>query len=290
MKKYLLLISLFCVALIAQELDAKVMVNYEQLETKYRDKLIKFGSEIEDYLNNTKFTGTNWEWEKIKCNFNIFFSNASNETQYSAQLVVNSQRILPNKNYTQMLSVLDNAWSFKYEKGKALYFNENMYDALTTLLNYYALIIIGLDSDSYDPFGGNDFYNKALNITILANSANAAGWELKRNTFSKRGLLEDLLGANYRTFREDYLRYHLEGVEILAEQRELAQKNIVLLIENLYKSKDKRDSMSSLLKIFFDAKYKEICEILSDYPDKTIVDKLKIIDPSHISKYNELIK
>lgn len=292
MKKIILMLLffiLFTEKFLTQELDAKVVVNYEQLNIKHKDKLINFANVVEDYLNKTKFTGKDWEWEKIKCNFNIFFTSAISETEYNTQVVISSQRNLPGKdNYSVMLSLLDNTWSFKYEPGISLYFNENAFDPLTSFLNYYAFIMIGLDSDSYDPLGGNEIFSKALNLSALAFSSKKIGWDYKMSTYSKRGLIEEILNAKYQKFREDFYKYHMEGIELLKENRKVAQKNIVYLIENLYSNREKIDNKSVFIKVFFDSKYKEIIENLSDYDDKSIFDKLKILDPGHISKYLEI--
>lgn len=291
MKKIIVLIILIFSVIYSQELDASVIVNYEKLETSYREKLVDFNSVVEEYLNNNKFTGDNWEWDKIKCNFSIFFTASSDETRYTAQVVVNSQRRIDNTNsYSLMLNTLDNSWQFSYEPGQSVIFNETDFDALTSLLDFYAYIIIALDSDSYDPLGGTEMFNKAFNLSQLGNASNLNGWQLKRNVYNKRGFIEEMLNAQFQQFREDYCVYHLDGIDTFSQSKEVAQKNIAKLIENLYNSKDKRDVRSIVMKIFFDAKHKEICEILKDYKyNQDIFNKLKQLDPGHIAKYNEIL-
>ncbi len=168
MRNLFVVIVLFLSLCNAQELDAKVIVNYEKLPTEYREKLRNFALEVEDYLNSNRFTGDSWEWEKIKCQFNIFFVSASNQTNYSAQVVVNSQRpIGDTKSNTLMLTALDGSWSFRYEVGQTFYFNETDFDNLTSFLDFYAFLILGIDADSYDPLGGTDSFNRAYNIALM---------------------------------------------------------------------------------------------------------------------------
>ncbi len=57
------------------------------------------------------------------------------------------------------------------------------------------------------------------------------------------------------------------------------------LINNIATLKNTGMGRSSLLNVFFDAKAGEIISYLKDYPDKTIFETLKKIDPSHITKY-----
>ncbi|HEX2982380.1 MAG TPA: DUF4835 family protein, partial [Ignavibacteriales bacterium] len=69
MKKFITLLLFLPYLLQAQELNAKVSVNYEKLPVINKDYLNNFGQYIEDYLNNNRFTDQKWDSEKIKCSF-----------------------------------------------------------------------------------------------------------------------------------------------------------------------------------------------------------------------------
>ncbi|MGK9477320.1 type IX secretion system protein PorD [Melioribacter sp. OK-6-Me] len=296
MKKLIfIIVSLFLLSTIrAQELDATVSVNYEQLPVAAKERLINFQSQIETYLNNTKFTTENWGDYKIRCGFNIFFLKAADdETTYKAQVVVTSQRPIENSERNSlMLNIFDNAWSFTYEKNQALYFNQSDFDPLVSFLDFYAYVIIGFDSDSYGKLTGTPYFSKALDIAIRGiNTAYMEGWESKSTLYSRRGLVENLMNAKYQQFRMDFYDYHYNGLDLLSSEPEAAYKNIVKLIINLDKVKDQLDPRSPLLKVFFDAKAGEIAELLKNYPDnKPLFEALKKIDPPHISKYDEAMK
>ena len=100
-------------------------------------------------------------------------------------------------------------------------------------------------------------------------------------------MVEDLLRANFEQFRIDYCDYHYNGLDMMAEDKEYALKNIVKLVKNLDGIYDKISRMNVLMRVFFDAKHKEIYSLLQDYPDKNIYRLLKKIDPSHISTYDQ---
>lgn len=293
MKKLLLFIFLAPVVLFSQELDATVTINFEQLTAAYKDKLDNFQSQIQDYLNSNKFSSDNWEGDKIKCSFNVFFTAASNETQYTAQLVVVSQRPIEGSQYNSlMLNIFDNSWTFNYERGQSMYFNQSIFDPLTSMLDFYAYIIIGFDMDSYYPLGGSDLFSKALSISLLGSSSRyPKGWMSESTTYNRRVLVDNLLDAKYQQFRQDIFDYSYNGIDLInsPDTREQATMNIIKLINNLYKIKDKIDSRSVLMKVFFDAKAGEIVEYLKDYPDKSIFEKLKKIDPPHTAKYEEIL-
>ncbi|MBI3123815.1 MAG: DUF4835 family protein [Ignavibacteriales bacterium] len=299
MKKLFIIILFFSVlnvAQFAQELEANITVNTEQLPTASRDRLDSFVNQIQDYLNNNKYTGKPWEGEKIKCNFTIFFTGASDDVNYSAQLVVTSQRPIEGSRLNSlMLTIMDNAWSFRYEKGQAMYFNQSNFDGLTSFLDYYAYIIIGFDSDSYYDLGGTDLFQKALDIAVKgASSKYAKGWALETAAFNRRALVDNLLNSKYQQFRSDYFNYHYNGLDLLnskdAKERAVALPKMVNLVKNLEKSKGSIDWRSVLLKVFFDAKAGEISEYFRGRVEPALFTTLKRIDASHTTKYDEALK
>jgi hypothetical protein len=289
MKKLLVLcLLIFTTISFAQELNADVTVNYDQLKSASKDKLEDFERVIEDYLNNNKFAGDNWEGDPINCNFSIFFTSAG-ETAYGAQVVITSQRPVYNsENSSLMLLVQDANWNFNYEPNQTLYYNPKEFDPFVSFLDYYALVIIGIDMDSYAPLGGSEYFTQASDIAMLgSNSGQSKGWALETSSFNKRGLVEDLLRSNFQQFRIDVYDYHYNGLDIMNEDPETAITNIVKLVTNLDGIYDKISRMNVLMRVFFDTKHKEIYGLLKNYEDKSIFKLLKRIDPSHISTYEQ---
>ena len=288
MKSLVFFILLVTTVTYSQELNCKVTVNFESIPVVNRELLSDFAQTIEDYLNKTRFTDK-WEGDKINCAFNIFFIGASSDVSYSAQAVITSQRpIYKSAKNSLMLSINDPQWSFTYEKNQTLYQIQSVFDPLTSFLDYYAYIIIGFNEDSYEELLGNPLFTKAFDIVNLgANSSFRTGWEKSSSSYSRRGLVEDLLNEKYRPFREAYFNYHYNGLDLMSEKKPIAIKNIIKLVDVLEVLRTKVDINSVLLKIFFDAKSGEIIENLKTYPDKSIFKKLRKIDPSRGLKYDE---
>lgn len=288
MKSLIFFILVLTTVTFSQELNCKVSVNYESIPVVNRELLANFSQTVEEYLNKTRFTDK-WEGDKIDCAFNIFFIGASSDINYSAQAVITSQRpIYKSEKNSLMLSINDPQWSFLFEKNQTLYPTQSVFDPLTSFLDYYAYIIIGFDMDSYDELAGNPFFTKAFDIVNLgANSSYRTGWEKTSSSYSRRGLVEDLLNEKYRPFREAYFNYHYNGLDIFSEKKSLAIKNIIKLVDVLEVLRSKVDINSVLLKTFFDSKSGEIIESLKTYPDKSIFAKLRKIDPSRGLKYDE---
>jgi len=288
MKSLVVFIFLLTAAAQPQELNCKVTVNFESISVQYRELLINFGQAIEAYLNQTRFTDK-WEGDKIECAFNIFFTSASSDVNYSAQAVITSQRPIYNSTKNSlMLSLNDSQWSFIFQKNQTLYQTQTVFDPLTSFLDFYAYVIIGVDMDSYGDLAGNPYFTKAFDIVNLgANSSSSTGWEKTSSSYSRRGLVEDLLNDKFRFFRTAYFNYHYNGLDIMSENKTLAVKNIVRLIDVLDLLSTKLDINSVLTRVFFDAKSGEIIDVLKTYPDKSVFKKLKKVDPSHGLKYDE---
>ena len=291
MKKTILVFFLFTLPVLSQELNCSVIVNYENLPGKNRDLLTGFADVVENYMNTTRFTDLNWDGQKIDCSLNIFFTSASSDVDYGAQIVVVSQRpVYQSTRNSPMLTINDASWSFQYEVGKSMYANLDAFDPLTSLLDYYALIIIGFDMDTWEEYGGSPFFKKAFDILNLANSTKfKAGWVTSTDSYSRWGLVSDLTNDKYSAFRSSIFDYHY-GIDIFKQNPEIGQAKIVSLIDVLYKMYERDGLIKSVfVKTFFDAKYGEITDHLRGYQDLSVFGKLIKVDPPHAAKYSEII-
>ncbi|MBK9099299.1 MAG: DUF4835 family protein [bacterium] len=288
MKNTILMVFLFVSVLSAQELNCTVEVNFESLPVNNRELLSDFKGVIENYLNTTRFTNDDWA-QKIDCTFSIFFTGASSDVDYSAQIVIVSQRPIYNspKN-SPMLTINDGQWTFKYQRGQALYANQSTFDPLSSFLDFYAFIIIGMDMDTFENFGGTVYFKRALDIANLAaTSSSNTGWLPSSAVYNRIGLVGDILNEKYAAFRSSVFDYHQYGLDSYAKNPKLAQEYIAQLVNNLWDMYQKTGSINSVyVRTFFDAKNGEIVDYLRSYPDPEIFNKLKKIDPPHSAKYD----
>jgi hypothetical protein len=298
MKKYLFIVLLILNAsfVFSQELNARVSVNADQISTKYKEKLVNFQREVEAYLNTTKFTSENWEGEKINCAFDIFITSAGNEISYAAQVVVTSNRpIYKSPVSSLMLKLMDKEWKFDYEPNQPFIFDFYNFNGLTSFMDFYALVIIGVDADSFEPFGGNTHFSKAIELAVLgSNSAySASGWQIRSSSYNRRVFVNEYMETKLQQFRDDFYNYHYNGLDLLnsGEKYKLqGQAQIVKLVENMSKSQLLSVSGNSVLRTFFESKAGEIINSLSDYPDKNIFRLLLKLDPSNTDKYIKVIE
>jgi hypothetical protein len=287
MKNIFLFVFIISSTALAQELNCRVTVNYENVSVRNRELLADFAVVIESYMNTNKFTDDDWN-TKIDCALSIFFISASGDFDYSAQIVVVSQRpVYQSTNNSQMLKINDGQWQFRYERGQALYAGQSTFDPLTSLLDFYAQIIIGFDYDTWEEFGGTKYYQRAQDIVNLgAISGSSFGWQSSSSPYNRWGLVNDILSEKYAAFRSSIFDYHY-GVDIYSQNKELGQQKIAALVNTLFDMYEKSGGINSVfVRTFFDSKHGEIIDYLRDYPDPTIFPKLKKIDPPHSAGYD----
>ncbi len=277
--------------LFAQEIDCKVSVNFEQLPPQNKSDLADFAEKIQRYINTYKWTNFDLGDEKIQCTLNIFFTSASGNN-YQAQIFIGSQRKIYNSDKsTAVLRIFDDKVEFFYDKNAPMYHDEFRFDPLLSLIDFYMYVIIGYDFDTYEPFDGTPFFEKAFRICTNAQSSRyAKGWQKVNSGYSRFNLINEILDPRYASFRKAMYEYHYNGLDILQKRPENAIATIDSVIDILIKIKNENPT-STLVKLFFDAKYMELAEILKNAKNKeTIFKKLIHADPSHQSTYLEYMK
>lgn len=287
------LFVMFCQTINSQELKATVQVNTESLPTIGKEKLVNFGSEMESYLNTNSFADLDYGDYPIECTFNIFFTQFSGDKTYSAQVVVSSARPLEEiDGSTLMMRVQDSPWTFEYEPGQSWISNQASFNPLVSFADFYAYIIIGLDLDSYFEKGGTKMFEKAYDIANWgASSSYSKGWKLESTSYNRMYFVKNFLDGAFDQFRVDYYNYHWNGLDLFESDRQTGIENMAKLIKDLAKVKDKLDPRNIILRVFFDAKNKELANYMKYYPNKKeIYDLLITVDASHISKYDEILQ
>ncbi|OGU25106.1 MAG: hypothetical protein A2X66_00900 [Ignavibacteria bacterium GWA2_54_16] len=277
----------------AQELNCEITVNVDNITSGQRDYLRSFEGDIKKYLNNNRFTDEDLSGERIDCSMTVFFLSGSNDNKYSAQVVVVSQRPVYKDNdksgkNTQVIRILDERWEFMYVTNQPMNKDEYRFDPLTSFLDYYANLIIGLDLETYNELAGARCFQRATNICNQAiATAYAVGWQAaSAGTFSRFAFLEELTNMKYQAFRQSFHNYHFEGLDLLATQGQRGLDALLKAIEAIADMRQKQNPRSLLSKVFFDSKYLEIADVFLTWPDRDVYTRLSTADPAHQGTYD----
>jgi hypothetical protein len=179
---------------------------------------------------------------------------------------------------------------FDYTQGAALTSNRDVYDPITTLLDYYVLLIIGYDYDSFSEFGGTPYFERARIAADLAKNASGTGWSKLGGERGRTTIVEELLDPRFRDVRIAYYTYHLKGLDLFVSKLEDARLNVLEAVKAMKTVYDS-NARSYVMDLFFSVKYKELVEILRESPvGAEAYDMLAELDLQHVSDYQVLIE
>jgi len=292
MKKVLTIIPLLIFAVVntlSLEMKATVTVNTDLLDINARNQVSDIAYQLENYINNTRFVDVDLEGEPIAVNLNITFRSGGNGS-YSAQLYVEGLReVAGTEGGTVIYRGVENEWMFNYNQGAIQTFNTMRFDNLATIIDYYMLLVIGLELDTYSELGGAQVFNQLRQIVSLGGSKQAPGFEMRSSPgeFTKYNLVTELTDPRFDDFRLYMYDYYVSGLDLMAEDDEIAMLNLEDIIKDMATFKqDKLSSPSVLMQMFFDSKALELASIFSEYEEGKMLDVLRQLDPSNGQVYN----
>lgn len=292
---FTLLISvLISNAVTAQELNANVQVQAPQLANIDKRIFETMSTSIREFLNNTKWSADQYKTqEKIECTFLITINKAVSNSEFEGTIQVESSRPVYKSTYSSsLLNYNDRDLAFKYVENQPFEFNDNTYsNNLTSIIAFYAYMVLGYDYDSFSMNGGLPYFQKAQNVVNTAANSGAKGWKATDDTKNRYWLVENMLNTAYKPMHEANYKYHIKGVDILQNNPEQARKNMTAAIE-LYRSVAKNFPTLFAMQQFFIAKRTEIINVYTQATDdeKTkIMELLGACDPANGNKYQVIL-
>ena len=155
-----LLLFAFVAGAQAQELNARVKINHNQIQGTDNSVFEELEQTLTQFINEHQWTSLQFQKnERIACNFNITVTAYDNSTNvFTCKAVIQANRPVYNSTYTTTIyNNTDNDFNFEYAQFDQLQFNEEQVDnQLTALIAYYAYLIIGMNLDTFSPMGGED--------------------------------------------------------------------------------------------------------------------------------------
>lgn len=296
MKRIFLLAIVFTISVIytySQEIKANVSVNVDQLAFESRNYVASLERDLETYINNTVFYTNEWEGDPIPVEIQIALSGGANQ-RYTAQLFIVSRRYLDGTSDQPGESVAakyyDNKWSFEYGMGASLNFNPLVYNEFITLIDFYMLLVIGHDLDSYEELGGTPLFEKAKTIVLLGASNSGAGYQTtsQPGEFTRYNLVSELTDVRFNDFRKSVYRYYVSGLDKMDFNRDEAIAAVKNVINDIAAFKDKKlVGPSVMMQAFFDSKALEIGSVFNGYTDNAVFSTLRYLDPTNATIYEQ---
>lgn len=287
-------ICLLPFALFSQELNCSVQVLSPQFQTTADKKIFEtLQQSIFEFMNNRKWTNDVFQQdERIECSIVMTITEKPSIDIFKGNIQVQARRPVYKSSYNTLLfNYVDNDLSFHYIEYEPLEFVESAFTSnLTSLLAYYAYLVIGLDYDTFSLEGGTEFFQKAQTIVSNAQNASESGWKSFENTRNRYWIVENMLNSTFNALRECAYKYHRQGFDLMAEDAATGRANVLTALEVLQKVHENKP-LSFNMQLFFLAKADEIVNLFSsaEPTEKTkVMALLNEIDPANASKYNKI--
>lgn len=282
---------------LSQELNFTVIINSDRARIQNTDVFNQMKSSFEQFLNGRSWTSDEFRpEERIKGNLLITINEVPQVGTYSATVQVQVVRPVYGTNYESLIfNFADRNWSFDYIESQPLEFNRfSFLNNISSLLAFYANITLGLDYDTFQENGGDEFFAIANDIVNNAQQSGRAGWtQSNSDRRSRYWLINDIYTSSvFSAIREAYYLYHRQGLDLLQVQPEKAYENIVEAIRIVSDANDAQPN--GILTIsFMDAKGEEISKVLKGAPLELRTEAVELllkVDPNNARMYNELLR
>ena len=276
----------------AQELNCTVTVIAPQISNVDVSRFDALEDGIREFMNGRRWTNDNFEFEeRIECTLQITVSEAIGSTVFKGSMQVQSSRPVFNSDYnTPVLLVNDGDIQFEWLDNSTILFNPGQHrDNLSSLLAYYAYMILGMDYDTFSLEGGTPHFLQAQAIVANAQNAGERGWKASQGKQNRYWLVENHLSQTFRPVRICLYNYHRKGLDVLFQDVEGGRLTIAESLIDM-RSTNRIRPGSYNIQVFFLSKSDEIINIFSPAPDAErgrLLPILKQLDPGNIQSYDQ---
>lgn len=277
----------------AQELNARVEILSPQLPHTNKRVLDVLQRVMADFLNKRSWSDARVEpVERIDCSFVITINSWDGSSEFTAQAQIMSMRPVFNTSYdSPVLNMADKEFNFSYVEGEMVDYSDQQFSSnLTSLLAYYAYLIVGMDADTFAPNGGDPFYKRAQQVVNNAQGSSYPGWRAMGGDATRYWLINNLQDRRYQPIRTFLYDFSRNGLDRLADNTSEARQYIAEAVDKL-QSIERFGQSSVLDQVFFAAKANELVGILSGLGPRERMQAyhlLSSIDPSNSNKYEAL--
>ena len=255
----------FCPQSHAQELQAKITINHNQIQGTDKSVFENLQQTLEQFVNDRQWTNLQFQKnERIQCSFNITVTKYDKSSNlFTCKALIQASRPVYNSAYTTTIyNNSDNEFTFEFAEFDQLEFNEETLDnQLVALFAYYAYLIIGINLDTFAPMGGEDVLQRCMTLTNNAQNLNFPGWKSFDNDRNRFAIINDYLDGGMAPFRQLQYDYYRKGLDEMANNAERGRTEITTAIQEDLKKGHEDKPLSRLPQIWTDYKRDELANI-----------------------------
>ena len=282
----------------AQELQVKVNVNHSKIQGTDASVFENLQQTIEQFMNERTWTELQFQKiERIQANLNITVNKyVRDENRFECTALIQANRPVYNSTYISTLyNNRDANFNFEFQQFDQLNFaEENIDNQLTALLAYYAMLLIGIDLDSFSPMGGTDVLQRCLVLVNNAQNLGFPGWKSFEDNRNRFAIINDYLDESMKPFRQLQYDYYRKGLDEMANNAERGRSEISAALENDLQKAHQDKPLSLLPQIWTDYKKDELANIYkgkgTQKEKQRIYDLLMAMNASQNNSWDKIMK
>ena len=254
--------------------DVNVSFDDRLLRDGDRQQLLPLKDEIKRFFQNT-------QWDEdfsdlgIPLQIQIIFEGTSSK---GSEQIYLSQALFSNGLDQRYF---DKSFQFTYNESGSLYYDAVLFNPLSSFLAFYANLIVAGEADTYEPKGGNKFYEIARAIALRGAASDFA------RSWTKRIQTENLLSTNHGLRKVRLSTYF--GIELFEYgELESATKQFKEMIAGLDEVHAQMPRDHNTM-IFIDGHAERLSEILSILQQDSILKDLIELDPDNREIYERAL-
>lgn len=296
MKKALLFFFIIVIAAVgarSQEMQCMVQISSPGMAETDRAILQVLQTQVYEFINQRNWTEYQYKTEeRIEASILITVNEKVGNDEYRGSIQVQSRRPVYRTSYsTPILNHNDRDFTFRYVENQPLEYADNVYTSnLTSVLAYYAYVIIGFDFDTFTPMGGNPYFQKAQAIVNLAQNAQERGWKSFEGQRNRYWLMENIFNTQYNNIRQGLYTYHRLGFDRMTDNMDMARAEVTAALE-LFQRTHRQRPGSYLMSIIMTTKGDELVNLYTEAPateKNQVVQILSEIDPANSARYRRI--
>lgn len=277
MKQCILFFIISFAALNAQTVQANVSVSADKFDGSQKEEIKDLANVLANYINTKNWTLTDVD-DVIEINISIIIEStfkAQGQTAYKAQLLINSPA---QENF------YDKKFEFFYKINESINTDGARYQTIGNTIDFYVNMVLAGEMDTYYEYGGNKFYNEALqSLTLGLTNKFSGGWVYRERVYNDNtsSFVKSLRIAKYNY----YVALNYSKEKDFLNMRKYAHKvvdDVVIAYE--------RQPNNLMLKQFLEGYHKGIIEILDPEFDQSYIRKMIAVDPIRRSFYSDYLK
>lgn len=280
----------------SQELQAKININYSQIQGTDVSVFENLQQTLEQFVNERQWTPLQFQNnERIQCTFNITVTKyIREENRFECSSLIQANRPVYNTSYsTTLYNNKDDNFHFAFAQFDQLNFTDEVIDnQLTALFAYYAYLIIGINLDSFSPMGGTDILQRCMYLVNNAQDLGFPGWKSFEDSRNRFAIINDYLDESLKPLRQLQYDYYRKGLDEMANNAERGRTEISGALENNLKVAHDNKPLSLLPQIWTDYKKDELINIYkgkgTQKEKERIFDLLMSINASQNSAWENI--